>query len=98
MVWLLLYKVMRSLFAGQSQQEGEKGKGKMWKAQFWAAHQRFYRSMLMAAKVESVAQLSKEALNDGMCVVIGLQSTGEASAERTRQEQETDEFEDLVGD
>jgi hypothetical protein len=36
--------------------------------------------MLMAAKVPSCASLALDAVNkEGMCVVIGLQSTGEAN-------------------
>lgn len=35
--------------------------------------------MLMAAKVPACAKLAKQAIADGMCVVIGLQSTGEAN-------------------
>ena len=38
-----------------------------------------HRQMLMAGKVEYCAKLSHEAVKDGMCVVIGLQSTGEAN-------------------
>lgn len=38
------------------------------------------RQMLMAAKVPSCASLALDAVNkEGMCVVIGLQSTGEAN-------------------
>jgi len=48
-----------------------------WRA-FWAAHQRFFRHMCMAAKVPCVVKLAKEAIEAGKCVVIGLQSTGEA--------------------
>lgn len=49
----------------------------MW-AQFWASHQRFFKYMCIAAKVPEAIALSKKALEDGKCVVIGLQSTGEA--------------------
>lgn len=39
-----------------------------------------HRQMLMAAKVPSCAALALDAVNkEGMCVVIGLQSTGEAN-------------------
>lgn len=44
-----------------------------------ASHQRFFKLMLMASKVPTCAQLAVEAVRDGMCVVIGLQSTGEAN-------------------
>ena len=49
----------------------------MW-GQFWASHQRFFKYMCIAAKVPEVIRLAKKALEDGKCVVIGLQSTGEA--------------------
>jgi hypothetical protein len=34
--------------------------------------------MCIAAKVSETVRLAKKALNDGKCIVIGLQSTGEA--------------------
>lgn len=37
--------------------------------------------MCMAAKVPAAVRLSKQALMDYKCVVIGLQSTGEARTE-----------------
>lgn len=46
---------------------------------FWGDHQRFFKSMLMAAKVPALAQEARQAVIDGFSVVIGLQSTGEAS-------------------
>ena len=51
----------------------------MW-AQFWSAHQRFFKYLCIASKVSRVVELTKEAIKRGQCVVIGLQSTGEASA------------------
>nr|XP_039270739.1 protein strawberry notch homolog 1-like isoform X3 [Styela clava] len=49
----------------------------MW-GQFWAAHQRFFKYLCIAAKVDHASQLAREAVKHGKCVVIGLQSTGEA--------------------
>lgn len=49
----------------------------MW-GQFWASHQRFFKYMCIAAKVPEAIRLTKKALEEGKCVVIGLQSTGEA--------------------
>lgn len=46
------------------------------RTQFWAVHQRFFRQMLMAAKVQRCAQLALDRIRQGFCVVIGLQSTG----------------------
>ncbi|RNA44326.1 strawberry notch -like protein, partial [Brachionus plicatilis] len=55
--------------------------GKMKKTvwgQFWSSHQRFFKYLCLACKVPSVVELAKKALNSHKCVVIGLQSTGEA--------------------
>eukprot|EP00980_Cylindrotheca_fusiformis_P014949 scaffold4095_cov117-Cylindrotheca_fusiformis.AAC.6 len=49
-------------------------------AVYWAAHQRFFRSLCIASKVDMAIQTAKEALEDGHCCIIGLQSTGEARA------------------
>lgn len=37
--------------------------------------------MCMSAKVPATVRLAKQALNEDKCVVIGLQSTGEARTE-----------------
>ncbi|VDP83951.1 unnamed protein product [Echinostoma caproni] len=67
----------------------------MW-GQFWSAHQRFFKYLCIAAKVDACVELTKAAVSEGkysityllivhdysesfsQCVVIGLQSTGEA--------------------
>eukprot|EP00731_Ephydatia_muelleri_P023466 Em0015g1049a len=49
----------------------------MW-GQFWASHQRFFKYLCIAAKVPEAVKLAKRAIEQGKCVVIGLQSTGEA--------------------
>ncbi|NXE93495.1 SBNO1 protein, partial [Menura novaehollandiae] len=49
----------------------------MW-GQFWSAHQRFFKYLCIASKVKRVVQLAREPPQNGKCVVIGLQSTGEA--------------------
>ncbi|GAB4817769.1 hypothetical protein N2152v2_004815 [Parachlorella kessleri] len=86
--------------------EGGRGSGRrggfgdarsmLWRS-FWATHQRFFRHMCMAAKVPAVVRMAKAAVSSGKCVVIGLQSTGEArtveavqrsKAERSRQRQQ----------
>ena len=46
--------------------------------QFWSAHQRFFKYLCMACKVTHVVDLTRNALHSNKCVVIGLQSTGEA--------------------
>nr|CAD1823189.1 unnamed protein product [Ananas comosus var. bracteatus] len=48
---------------------------------YWASHQRFFRHMCMSAKVPATVRLAKQALAENKCVVIGLQSTGEARTE-----------------
>ncbi|XP_056146511.1 protein strawberry notch homolog 1 [Lampris incognitus] len=52
-------------------------KKSMW-GQFWSAHQRFFKYLCIASKVHRVVQLAREEIHNGKCVVIGLQSTGEA--------------------
>eukprot|EP00961_Rhodomonas_salina_P166001 2236758-Rhodomonas_salina.1 len=61
------------------------------KANLWAMSQRFWLQMLMAAKVKATVCIAKQALQvsradavalarqEGKCVVIGLQATGEAA-------------------
>nr|XP_014344033.1 PREDICTED: protein strawberry notch homolog 2 [Latimeria chalumnae] len=50
--------------------------------QFWSTHQRFFKYLCIAAKVRRTVEIAKQELSKGKCVVIGLQSTGEA---RTRE-------------
>lgn len=45
---------------------------------FWAAHQKFFKYLCISAKVPVVVDIARQALEDGKCVVVGLQSTGEA--------------------
>ncbi|XP_050873027.1 protein FORGETTER 1 isoform X1 [Lathyrus oleraceus] len=61
---------------------------------YWASHQRFFRHMCMSAKVPATVRLAKQALVDEKCVVIGLQSTGEARTEEavTKYGSELDDF------
>lgn len=47
-------------------------------AQFWGAHQRFFKYLCIGAKVSHAVELAKKSIEDGKCVIIGLQSTGEA--------------------
>ena len=55
--------------------------------QFWSSHQRFFKYLCMACKVPRVVDLAQKALRSKKCVVIGLQSTGEA-----RTMEQLDEF------
>lgn len=61
---------------------------------YWASHQRFFRYICMSAKVPAVVRLAKQALMENKCVVIGLQSTGEARTEEavTKYGLELDDF------
>lgn len=73
--WQLLYQVFTPLLAYEDSKKRTKIVGQM-----WSSHQRFFRQMLMAAKVPSCAKIALDAVeNSGQCVVIGLQSTGEAN-------------------
>uniref|UniRef100_A0A2P2LR73 PHD-type domain-containing protein n=1 Tax=Rhizophora mucronata TaxID=61149 RepID=A0A2P2LR73_RHIMU len=61
---------------------------------YWSSHQRFFRHMCMSAKVPATVRLAKQALMEDKCVVIGLQSTGEARTEEavTKYGSELDDF------
>ncbi|OMO77799.1 hypothetical protein COLO4_25000 [Corchorus olitorius] len=61
---------------------------------YWSSHQRFFRHICMSAKVPATVRLAKQALKEDKCVVIGLQSTGEARTEEavTKYGLELDDF------
>ncbi|CAF2207531.1 unnamed protein product [Brassica napus] len=61
---------------------------------YWSSHQRFFRHLCMSAKVPVTVRLAKKALLANKCVVIGLQSTGEARTEEavTKYGVELDDF------
>lgn len=61
----------------------------MW-GQFWSGHQRFFKYLCIASKVNHAVVVAREAIKYGKCVVIGLQSTGEA---RTLEQLERDDGE-----
>ncbi|XP_017068055.2 protein strawberry notch homolog 1 [Drosophila eugracilis] len=46
--------------------------------QFWCAHQRFFKNLCIASKVNHVVKMTRRATRMGKAVVIGLQSTGES--------------------
>lgn len=46
---------------------------------YWGSHQRFFKQLCMAMKVPSLVADGLKALESGHSVIIGLQSTGEAS-------------------
>eukprot|EP00898_Chlorokybus_atmophyticus_P004114 jgi/Chlat1/4703/Chrsp3S00444 len=74
--------------------DGGPKKNHLWRY-FWATHQRFFRHLCIAAKVPAVVELAQQALKDNKCVVIGLQSTGEARTEDVVKQNGT-ELEDFV--
>ena len=58
--------------------EADAKTGLVWRI-FWSSHQRFFKELAICAKVPVVAQDALQQVHDhGRCVVIGLQSTGEA--------------------
>ena len=79
--WQMLHNVFNTVATGQiaEGQRMDKAHSVKW-AQFWGAHQRFFRQMLLSAKVPHLARLALEHVHTrNMAVVIGLQSTGEAN-------------------
>ena len=70
----------------------KKMKKTMW-GQFWSSHQRFFKYLCIASKVKHVCKVSEEEQRLGKCVVIGLQSTGEArTLEQVEKEEELSDF------
>jgi hypothetical protein len=64
----------------------------MW-GQFWSSHQRFFKYLCIASKVKHVVRTASEVMKMGKCVVIGLQSTGEArTIEALEREEELTDF------
>ncbi|XP_067824441.1 protein strawberry notch homolog 2-like isoform X1 [Heptranchias perlo] len=60
---------------------GLESRKSLW-GQFWSAHQRFFKYLCIAAKVRRLVEIGRQEQQKGKCIVIGLQSTGEA---RTRE-------------
>ncbi|KAF7636928.1 hypothetical protein Mgra_00003667 [Meloidogyne graminicola] len=57
--------------------DSKAGRQNIW-ARFWGAHQRFFKYLCISAKVDSCVRIALQAIKNGKCVVIGLQSTGES--------------------
>jgi hypothetical protein len=49
---------------------------------YWGAHQRFFRQLILAYKVDFVVERASRYLENGLAIVIGLQTTGEAAQTR----------------
>lgn len=45
---------------------------------YWKAHLRYFQKLCISAKITQTVKIATEAVNCGKCVVISLQSTGEA--------------------
>ncbi|KAM5192737.1 protein strawberry notch homolog 2 isoform 1-T1 [Mantella aurantiaca] len=77
----LLWAEALNVFQTAADWLGLESRKSLW-AQFWSSHQRFFKYLCIAAKVQRLVTLAHQELSKGKCVVIGLQSTGEA---RTRE-------------
>ncbi|XP_006876775.1 PREDICTED: protein strawberry notch homolog 2 [Chrysochloris asiatica] len=77
----LLWAEALGVFQQAADWIGLESRKSLW-GQFWSAHQRFFKYLCIAAKVRRLVELAREELARDKCVVIGLQSTGEA---RTRE-------------
>ncbi|XP_006898070.1 PREDICTED: protein strawberry notch homolog 2 [Elephantulus edwardii] len=77
----LLWAEALGVFQQAADWIGLESRKSLW-GQFWSAHQRFFKYLCIAAKVHRLVELAREELARNKCVVIGLQSTGEA---RTRE-------------
>lgn len=71
--------------------DAERSSTKQTWGQFWASHQRFFKYLCIGAKVSNLCilktlnvqvdacvRMTREAIKENKCVVIGLQSTGES--------------------
>ena len=64
----------------------------MW-GQYWSSPQRFFKYLCISSKVHHVVKTASEVIKMGKCVVIGLQSTGEArTMEAIEREEELTDF------
>ncbi|XP_069337149.1 protein strawberry notch homolog 2 isoform X2 [Eulemur rufifrons] len=77
----LLWAEALGVFQQAADWIGLESRKSLW-GQFWSAHQRFFKYLCIAAKVGRLVELAEQELAQNKCVVIGLQSTGEA---RTRE-------------
>ena len=79
--WQMLHGCIQHALITLKVKDKKKHPAKSIMSQFWGAHQRFFRQLCMSMKVDRTVQLAQEALQNTktkQCVVIGLQSTGEA--------------------
>ena len=101
-LWVLFKKVDEAIsklrgMGGEEWVTANEKSAKALNRLFWATHQRFYRQMLLCAKVPELAKLARKAVTqENLAVVIGLQSTGEASLTRMADEANDEGDEDFV--
>ncbi|XP_055514842.1 protein strawberry notch homolog 2-like isoform X1 [Leucoraja erinacea] len=77
----VLWAEAMNIFQHAAELIGLESRKSLW-GQFWSAHQRFFKYLCIAAKVRRLVDIGRQEMQKGKCVVIGLQSTGEA---RTRE-------------
>ncbi|XP_011293576.1 protein strawberry notch [Musca domestica] len=56
-------------------------KTSMWN-EFWSAHQRYFKSLYLASKLQHVIPIAREAIRNGKCVVITLPSMAESDTSK----------------
>ncbi|XP_073076807.1 protein strawberry notch homolog 2 isoform X5 [Manis javanica] len=83
----LLWAEALGVFRQAADWIGLESRKALW-GQFWSAHQRFFKYLCVAAKVHRLVELAREELARDKCVVIGLQSTGEARTREVLDEKE----------
>ncbi|XP_012789584.2 protein strawberry notch homolog 2 isoform X1 [Sorex araneus] len=83
----LLWAEALGVFQQAADWIGLESRKSLW-GQFWSAHQRFFKYLCVAAKVQRLVALARQELARGKCVVIGLQSTGEARTREVLDEKE----------
>lgn len=101
MFWTILFQIFQLLhtFGHEVKEDGIEGDTKKvnrWQSLYWGAHQRFFRSMLMSAKVPKCVEMAREAIQAGRSVVIGIQSTGEAATDAVLASYAEEELDDLI--
>uniref|UniRef100_A0A158P7J3 Strawberry notch homolog 2 n=1 Tax=Angiostrongylus cantonensis TaxID=6313 RepID=A0A158P7J3_ANGCA len=83
-LWLECRRQFQVILSAMTGEERSSCK-QLW-GQFWACHQRFFKYLCIAAKVDACVQMARDAIKANKCVVIGLQSTGEARTLETLEE------------
>ncbi|CAJ0941779.1 unnamed protein product, partial [Mesorhabditis belari] len=85
-LWTEVRYHFQNIVAKISQNERSTTNKFLW-SQFWASHQRYFKYLCIAAKVDACVRLTRQAISHDKCVVIGLQSTGESRTREAIEEQ-----------